>query len=45
MRPVEYQIEQYKESGEAEAEQQQLQFESKKFNNLILRLQILRIYI
>ena len=31
MRPVEYQIDQYKESGEAEAEQQQLQFESKKY--------------
>ena len=31
MKPVEYQIQQYKESGQAEEEQQQLQFESKKY--------------
>ena len=31
MKPVEYQIQQYKESGQAEAEQQQFQFENKKY--------------
>ena len=31
MKPVEYQIEQYKEGGQAEAEQQQLQFENRKY--------------